>query len=178
VDGTTDQPVTIYLDWDTASGATSYDVYWGTTTNPPKIATVTTSSYWNQTTPAAYYDVYYWRVVAHNAAGSTSSSTQDDYRTHEDTRFPPDKAKNVPAYTEIDWPDYPLATSYRLYVGESNPPTSYSTFTGTPPASIVLQKNRVMELEATTTYYWFYRAYTGKGILTYTSPVWNFTTGK
>ncbi len=61
------------LVWNTASGATSYDVYFGTTSAPPLVGNTANTYYapgtLNQTS------TYYWRVVAKNAVGSTTSST-------------------------------------------------------------------------------------------------------
>src|SRR5439155_6738029 len=58
------------LTW-SATGATSYDVFFGTSNPPPQVATgQTTASY----TPAtlANSTTYFWKVVARNSAGSTS----------------------------------------------------------------------------------------------------------
>ena len=79
--GVTSAAAGYYLRWYNAAGATSYDVYFGTTSNPPKKATVTppagTSTVYANT---MYQSVswksrktYYWKVVAKNAGGSTSS---------------------------------------------------------------------------------------------------------
>jgi Bacterial Ig domain len=67
--------------WKAAAWATSYDVYFGQSSNPAKIATVTppggVSSVYPGTLYAQVYrarrTTYYWRIVAKNAAGSTSS---------------------------------------------------------------------------------------------------------
>jgi len=61
------------IGWASAVGATSYDVYVGTGTNPPLYAanvagtSVSLSKLANSTT-------YYWRVVARNAVGASSGS--------------------------------------------------------------------------------------------------------
>ena len=67
--GATDVSVSADLDWDDSSGATSYDVYFGTTSPPPEVDTVASSSY----DPGAldYETVYYWKIVARNACGDT-----------------------------------------------------------------------------------------------------------
>ena len=57
------------LDWADASGATSYDVYFGDV-NPPPLAGNTATSAWALPT-LAYQTTYYWKVVARNVAGST-----------------------------------------------------------------------------------------------------------
>ena len=60
------------LVWGASSNATSYDVYFGTSANPP-LATSTTSNTFSPSLASA--TTYYWRVVAKNAGGTTSSST-------------------------------------------------------------------------------------------------------
>ncbi len=70
VTGVTAAPV---LTWDAASGATSYDVYFGTLASPPQVTNTTMTTYspgiLNQST------TYYWKIVAQNGAGPTSSAT-------------------------------------------------------------------------------------------------------
>ena len=61
------------LTWSAASNATSYDVYFGTSSSPGMVGTTTNGSYNPGTLNAS--TTYYWRVVAKNSAGSTSSYT-------------------------------------------------------------------------------------------------------
>jgi hypothetical protein len=53
--------------WAASSSATSYDVYWGTSTPPSMVANVTTTTY----TPAGQLPntLYYWYIVPRNSAG-------------------------------------------------------------------------------------------------------------
>jgi hypothetical protein len=60
------------LTWYLAMGATSYDVYFGTSPSPPLVANVSAASY--TLAPLAYNTTYYWQVVAKNSSGSTPSS--------------------------------------------------------------------------------------------------------
>src|SRR5205807_8027394 len=59
--------ITPTLTWSAATGATSYDVYFGTASTPLLATNVTTTSY----SPAALTasTTYFWRVVAKNSAG-------------------------------------------------------------------------------------------------------------
>jgi Matrixin len=71
-----------YLRWYAAARATSYDVYFGTSSNPPKIATVIPPAGVSvkvigtmyQAVTRASKTTYYWRIVAKNSAGSTTSA--------------------------------------------------------------------------------------------------------
>ncbi len=64
-------PVT--LSWQASSGATSYNVYFGTTSTPPLATQASATSY----NPGALSPgtTYYWSVAAVNSAGSTPSAT-------------------------------------------------------------------------------------------------------
>jgi Matrixin len=71
-----------YVRWYAAARATSYDVYFGTSSNPPKFATVIPPAGASTWMPGTFYQAvtrqskttYYWRIVAKNSAGSTSSA--------------------------------------------------------------------------------------------------------
>ncbi|MGB2964902.1 MAG: lectin like domain-containing protein, partial [Anaerolineales bacterium] len=75
IDGATGVSTSAILDWSDSSGATSYDVYFGTTSSPPQVATTTSSSY--PPGPMAYNTHYYWRIVAINSCGQTTGSLWD-----------------------------------------------------------------------------------------------------
>lgn len=51
-------------------GYTSVDVYLGTTSNPPKVATLTGPCSWKPPMPLAPFTTYYWRVIARNSIGT------------------------------------------------------------------------------------------------------------
>ncbi len=61
------------LVWNASSGATSYDVYFGTAASPPQVTSTAGTSYAPGT--LSQQTTYYWRIVAQNSAGSGSSST-------------------------------------------------------------------------------------------------------
>jgi M6 family metalloprotease-like protein len=56
------------LTWNAAANATSYDVYFGTTPNPPVIANQAGTS---RTVTVANGKTYYWKVLAKNSCGPT-----------------------------------------------------------------------------------------------------------
>ncbi len=70
--GGTAAPLTSILTWSAASGATSYQVYFGTLSTPPLVTSTTGTSY----TAAALTanTTYYWQIVAQNGSGSASSA--------------------------------------------------------------------------------------------------------
>jgi hypothetical protein len=58
------------LSWSSVSGATAYDVFFGSASPPALFQTVTTTSLVAPITPGV---TYYWKVAASNACGSTGS---------------------------------------------------------------------------------------------------------
>ena len=61
------------LTWQASSGATSYNVYLGTTPAPPLVTQTSATSY--QTGVLSPSTLYYWSVTAVNSSGSTASAT-------------------------------------------------------------------------------------------------------
>jgi hypothetical protein len=59
------------LSWTASTGATSYDVYFGTMTPPPLVTSTASTSYAPGTLIPGV--TYYWMVVANNSSGSDSS---------------------------------------------------------------------------------------------------------
>jgi hypothetical protein len=69
-DGATNQPTSLTLSW-SSSGATKYDLYFGTNSNPPLKASNLTSNQYSVSnlSPGT---TYYWKVVAKNDYGQTA----------------------------------------------------------------------------------------------------------
>jgi hypothetical protein len=69
-DGATNQPTSLTLSW-SSSGATKYDLYFGTNSNPPLYASNLTSNQYSVSnlSPGT---TYYWKVVAKNDYGQTA----------------------------------------------------------------------------------------------------------
>jgi hypothetical protein len=60
------------LSWSPSPGATSYDVYLGTSASPSFVVNTASTSY---TPPAlSTNQTYYWQIVAHNSLGTTPSA--------------------------------------------------------------------------------------------------------
>jgi hypothetical protein len=67
------------LDWAAAAHATGYDVYFGTTSDPPFVGTTSESSY---DLPVLEYDThYFWKVVAKNFCGEDTAGPTWDFLT-------------------------------------------------------------------------------------------------
>jgi sugar lactone lactonase YvrE len=61
------------LEWNASSGATSYDVYFGTAASPPLVTNVTATGY--APTGLSANSTYHWKIVARNSLATASSST-------------------------------------------------------------------------------------------------------
>ena len=74
-DGATDVAITANLDWADSAGATSYDVYFGTSSPPAFVANVASSDY---DLPSLIPNQhYYWKIVAKNSCGDTPGAEWD-----------------------------------------------------------------------------------------------------
>lgn len=62
----------VNLQWGTSSGATSYDVYFGTASTPPLVGNQTQTS---KSVSVSNGQTYYWKVLAKNSCGTTNSSS-------------------------------------------------------------------------------------------------------
>jgi|Deesub1362A_J573_1020465.scaffolds.fasta_scaffold01023_9 PKD repeat protein len=74
-DGETNVSITTDLSWqcsDPDGDALTYDVYFGTSSTPPKVASNITSTTYDPGT-LQYNTTYYWRIVAWDSNSSTSS---------------------------------------------------------------------------------------------------------
>jgi len=155
------------LSWSAASGATAYDLYFGTSTPALVASNLTTTSYSPGTLLASTN--YSWQVVAKNSSGSTSSATWS-FTTINVTPAPsapsnPSPANgstNVATATGLSWTASTNATSYSVYLNG----TLLGQTTGTTynPGA----------LSAGTAYTWRVVA-AGPGGST-SSATWSFTT--
>ena len=119
------------LTWTTGAGATSHDVYFGTTSPPPKVANVTETSY----TPGTLTinKTYYWKVVA--KVGSTSiSSAVWSFKVSNASPADPSPAKGATGVSltpTLTWTAPPNATAHDVYFGSTSAPPMVNTVTGT-----------------------------------------------
>ena len=163
--------VTPVLAWAGAAGATSYDVYFGTTLPASPTSTTTVASY--TPAPLAAGTAYSWRIDAKNAAGTTPGDVWTF--TTAATPQPPGKASGpspspgatgVTVTPALAWGGAAGATSFDVYFGTTLPasPTSTTTVASYTPAP----------LAAGTAYSWRIDAKNAAG--TTPGDVWTFTT--
>jgi hypothetical protein len=158
------------LTW-TASGATTYDVLFGTGNPPPAVSTGQSSA--SYTPPAlANSTIYFWQIVAHNPAGTTdgpvwSFTTQAPAPPAAPSNpSPASSATGVSTTPTLTW-SASGATSYDVKFGLSSPPPMASA--GQAAASYTTPA-----LSASTTYFWQIVANNASG--TTAGPIWSFTT--
>ncbi|MFC1525035.1 dockerin type I domain-containing protein [Planctomycetota bacterium] len=183
-DGTTDVPITQqFLEWAEASGATSYDVYFGTSDSPPHLTNTTAV----RIGPAAYGSAlsysttYYWRIDSKNDVGTTTGNVWS-FQTETEPTTPPaqvtspapaDGAINVPHYSlllwKVEWAATSGATSYDVYFG-----TSDTSLDQISPTTYTATCYNNLALSYSTTYYW--RIDSKNNIGTTEGNVWSFQT--
>jgi len=86
LDGATQQPTEVDLDWEDSVGATSYDVYFGTTNPPPFLVNTSSSSHDPGT--LKYGTTYYWQIVSKNTGGNTAGTIWSFTTATIDTTIP------------------------------------------------------------------------------------------
>jgi fibronectin type 3 domain-containing protein len=166
VNGSTGLGATTALAWTAVNGATAYEVYFGTSSNPPLVATTSSVNY-TVATPGAGQK-YYWRVLAKGAASTASSATWSftTALAAPTLTSPANGATGAGASTTLAWAAVTGATSYEVYFGTaSNPPlittTAALNYSVSTPGS-------------GTKYYW--RVVAKNASATAASATWSFTT--
>ena len=137
------------LAW-SAAGATSYDVNFGATNPPARVATgVKTGSY--APTGLTAGTTYFWQVVARNVAGATAGpvwpfTTIVAPPTAPIAATPATGATGIATSTLLAWTANDAA-SYDVAFGTTNPPATVATGVTTPTFTPAALANN-------TTYYW------------------------
>jgi C1A family cysteine protease len=157
------------LNW-TSSNASSYDVYFGTVADPPRVTTTTGASYSppglnNNTT-------YYWKVVAKNACGGSATGLMWSFTTACGTPGAPsvssplNGATGISTTPTLSWTSS-NASSYDVYFGTVSTPPLVTTTTSASYSPPSLSNN--------TKYYWKIVAKNSCGGSA-TGLMWSFTT--
>src|SRR5206468_689341 len=121
-DGASGVSATPTLTW-SSSGATTYDVAFGTTNPPPPVATGQPANSYSPSTVTAS-TTYFWQVVAHNASGTTTGpvwwfSTTAPAPGAPTAPNPLDAATGVSTTPTLTW-NASGATSYDVRFGTAN----------------------------------------------------------
>jgi hypothetical protein len=171
--GATAVPLYVDLDWTFSSGADSYDVYFGTQSNPPFVDNVAFTTWAApDLLPGARY---YWRINTRNAAGVTagpvwSFTTQvPQLPATPSGPVPADGATAILRTTTLTWQPSARALEYRVWIAPNSPDAL--TRVGSPLAA----EWPVANLLPDTAYFWRVDAINADGQTI--GPVWQFTTG-
>jgi phosphatidylserine/phosphatidylglycerophosphate/cardiolipin synthase-like enzyme/regulation of enolase protein 1 (concanavalin A-like superfamily) len=171
VNGATGVSATPTLTW-SASGATAYDVSFGTTNPPPQVSTDQAAASYS---PGALADstIYFWQITAKNSTGTTAgpvwsftTAAAPPPPAVPNSPNPADGSTGIGGTATLTW-TAAGATSYDVSFGTSNPPTQVSP--GQAGASYATGV-----LTTGTTYFWQVAARNSAG--TTNGPVWSFTT--
>ncbi len=174
----TNQSVTPSLSWNANAVATSYDVYFGTVSIPTNIvANVTQPTY---SIPASTNllnnTTYYWYVVPKNGAvaaiGCESSVTSFTTAPLNCVSgiSPVNGQTLLSSQINLTW-NVTGATSYDVFVGTTNPPT-------TLVANVAINSYSFSNYSQNSTYYWYIQPKNGNVTASIcTSNVMNFNTG-
>jgi mono/diheme cytochrome c family protein len=163
----------VTLSWNAVTGATSYNIYWSTTTG---VSPLTGTRIANATSPfvqtgLAASTTYFYVVTAVNASGESAPSTQASATTNTIVTAPvaPTGVTAVGGTNQvaITWPTVPGATSYNLY---------WATTTGVTPATGTLIANVTSPfvqtgLAASTSYFYVLTALNSAGSSTASAQV-------
>jgi hypothetical protein len=163
------------LTWATPSNTSSYDVYFGTSSNPPYVGNTTGTSYLRSS--LSYSTTYSWPVVAKHDCGNSTSGSVWSFTTvaapcatpgTPSNPSPANGATGISTSPTLGWSAISNTDSYDVYFGtSSNPPYAGNT-TGTS----YLRSS----LSYSTTYYWKVVAKNDCGSST-AGSVWSFSTG-
>ena len=179
--GATNVQIDTDLSWtggDPDGDPVTYNVFFGTTSPPPKVSDNQTS---NNYDPGIleFSTIYYWKIVAYDNQGASTAGPIWSFTTKTnsppntpDSPVPADHATDVSVNIIFSWscsdPDGDDLT-YNVFLGKTSPPPKVSdnqtASSYDPPGT----------LEFSTTYYWQIVAYDEYGAST-SGPIWDFTT--
>jgi hypothetical protein len=180
--GTTGVSVTADLSWtggDPDGDSVTYDVYFGTSSSPPKVVGNQTGTSYDPGT-MSYSTLYYWKIVAWDEHGAKTSGPKWHFTTPSQPNHPPNAPNNpspsngsieVSVNVDLSWsggdPDSGDFVTYDVYCGNSFPLTKLaSNISGTSHA--------IGPLQYSTKYYWKIIAWDNHQASN-ASPLWSFT---
>ena len=163
-----------------AGDTVTYDLYFGTSANPPLVSSHKTATTYDPAT-LAYNTKYYWKIVATDSHAAATTGPVWDFTTGLALNNPPNMPSNpsptnhaagVSVNPHLSWtggdPNAGDTVTYDVYFGTSvTPPlvSNHRTATTYDPGTLAYG----------TKYYWKIVA-TDNHAATTTGPVWDFTT--
>jgi fibronectin type 3 domain-containing protein len=168
------QTSSVTLSWGTSANANSYDVYFGTSSNPPLLANQTGTS---RSVNVTAGQTYFWKVVARvgcNAsltftAGIWSFSVQSCNAPASFSLISPTNGQSLSQTSSVtlSWGTSANANSYDVYFGTSSNPPFLANQAGT---------SRSVNVTAGQTYFWKVVARVScDASLTFTAGIWSFS---
>jgi len=157
----------------------TYDVYFGTTSPPPKVISNQSTTTYNPGT-LNLLTTYYWKIVSWDNHGVSTAGPIWQFTTRANhppntpsNPHPTNSATGVPINSLLSWtggdPDSGDTVTYNVYFGTTNPPpkvaNNQSASTYNPGT-----------MNYYTVYYWKIVSFDSLG-LSAEGPVWQFTTG-
>jgi hypothetical protein len=185
-DGETDVDVNADLSWtcsDPDGDDLVYDVYFGTSSNPPLVSNHQSQTFYNPPGAMQYNTHYYWKIVAWDPYDESTTGPIWDFTTSSEPNNPPyipsdpipeNGSTDIELDVVLSWsggdPDQGDTVVYDVYLEANNPnPTikvsNDQTGTTFNPDS----------LQPDTIYYWKIIAKDNHNIVTQ-GPIWHFTT--
>lgn len=157
---------TIVLSWTAGTNATSHDVYFGSTNQPPFLANLPITTY--QLPSLLPATMYYWRIDAKNAGGTTTGDVWSfTVKTGKASNpIPANGGVNVDANADLSWTAGTGTASLDVYFGTVNPPLFV--------ANVLPVNYEPPTMNYSTKYYW--RVDEKVGNCTTTGDIWSFTT--
>jgi hypothetical protein len=170
--GATVSGTSVTLGWQPSSGATSYDVYFGTASSPPLLGNQTATT---RSVSVSSGSTYYWRVVARNSSSQTSAPASGAWSFTVSGGPPGAFSLSSPvngatvsgSSVTLQWASSSGATTYDVYFGTASSPPLVGNQTGT---------TRSVSVSSGSTYYWRVVAKNSSGQTSApASGAWSFT---
>jgi len=182
--GSTDIPISADLSWTGGAPGSgilvTYDVFFGTTSPPPKQANNLSATTYDPGT-LTYITHYYWRITAWNNLSESTAGPLWSFTTEEKPNSPPNipsaphpanQSTGVSLDTLLSWtggdPDNDTVT-YDIYFGATTQPPKVVANHPTP----TYDPDGLLSYD--TTYYWKIIAWDNHSTNA-TGPLWHFTT--
>ena len=180
--GATSFPINAHLSWtggdQDQDDIVTYDVYFGTTSPPPKVSSNQSSTSYNPGT-MGYMTNYYWKIIAWDNHGASTTGPLWSFTTIPNhppnipnSPNPANGAASIGINADLSWtggdPDSGDTVTYDVYFGTINPPPKVVS-----NQSVLIYDPGTMSYQ--TTYFWKVVAWDSHHASS-VGPLWSFTT--